>query len=81
MLSMTAAMPSRLEALHQEAKDLFLGRDAVVGIGIADETGAGLMQFLLSEDRPQTRSRVRQWAARNNVGVAFLTTGPITMEH
>ncbi len=56
---------------------MFLGKDAVVGIGIADERGTGTMEFLLSEDRPQTRRRVRQWAALKKVGVTFLTTGPL----
>jgi len=72
-------MPSKLEALQCEAKDLFLGKGAVVGVGIAEEAGDGRIEFLLSENRPQTRELVEAWAARRNVSVGFLTTGPIRM--
>jgi hypothetical protein len=72
-------MPSRLEALHREAKALFLGKGAVVGIGIAEEADGGLLEFLLSENLPHTRQQVEAWASRNNVGVEFMTTGPIRM--
>lgn len=72
-------MPSKLEFLQREAKDLFLGKDAVVGVGIAEEAGDGRIDFLLSENRPQTRERVEAWAASRNVSVGFLTTGPIKM--
>jgi hypothetical protein len=70
-------MPSRLEALHAEARELFLGKGAVVGIGIAEETGDGTIEFLLSDNRPQTRKLVEAWAAGKDVSVGFLMTGPI----
>jgi hypothetical protein len=72
-------MASKLEALHREAQSLFLGKGAVIGIGIAAEAGTGLLEFLLSENLPHTRREVEAWATRNNVGVEFLTTGPIRM--
>jgi hypothetical protein len=70
-------MPSRLEVLHQEAKDLFLGKGAVVGIGIANDSGHGELAFLLSEDRQQTRAEIAAWATRKDVGVQFLVAGVI----
>ena len=79
MLGIGSAHDVETSGLHREAQTLFLGKDAVVGIGIAVEAGAGLLEFLLSENLPHTRQQVEAWATRNNVGVEFLTTGPIRM--
>lgn len=68
-------MASRIESMQAEAKQLFLGRGGVVGIGIANEIGHGLLTFLLSEDQQETRQQIEFWAKRNKVTVEFLVTG------
>ena len=73
-------MPSRLEALQQEASHLFLGRGSVVGVGISEEADRGELMFLLSNDRNETRIQVSEWARQRQVDVEFLVTGAIKNE-
>jgi Tfp pilus assembly protein PilN len=70
-------MGSRIESTRAEAKRLFLGTGGVVGVGIANDTGHGLLTFLMSEDQQQTRQQIESWAMRNEVAVEFLVTGSI----
>jgi hypothetical protein len=63
--------------MQREAKQLFLGKGGIVGVGVANETGPGLLTFFLREDRQPMRQQFQSWAERNEVGVEFLVTGPI----
>jgi hypothetical protein len=65
-----------MEALRGEAKRRFLGRGAVVGVGVTDGREKALV-FLLRKDSASTRNRVLNWARRRGARVRFIVTGEI----
>ena len=70
-------MGSRLESMQRRAKHLFLGKDGVVGVGVAGEPEDASLTFLLRQDLRQTKQKINSWAKQHEVAVKFLVTGPI----
>lgn len=70
-------MSDLIESLREEAKQAFLGRNSVIGVGIAEEEGVNRLVFLLSKNTLQARQVISSWAREHRVDVQFIVSGTI----
>jgi len=65
-----------IESVKRLAERKFLGRLHVVGIGITDEEGYGLV-FLLENASKQSQAEISNWASRIGIPVEIQVVGRI----
>jgi hypothetical protein len=58
-------------SLRREAESLFLGRDHVIGVGLAGDTE---LVFLLDSFFPAAEEKIERWAREKRIGFAIRVT-------
>jgi len=56
------------DSIRREAESLFLGRDHIIGIGLAAERE---LVFLLDSSFPAAEEKIGQWAREKRIGFAI----------
>jgi hypothetical protein len=69
-------MRRSIDSFRFEAQKKFLGKGAVVGVGLGDAENHEIV-FLLAEDVPSTRLKISRWAKQAGINAKILVTGKL----